>query len=200
MLFYCLLYFLPTVGYSLVHFSNFKTEPPYNVVSSVRNVPLFLSVPHKEWCAENILSWFMRNDYDSWLLRFIVKQLNLKNKGNQNSKAIPCNCFTPVHDYRLSEGYLHCVLVVIILHNGVSLHISPSIPCPIILSQYFEVSREGNIYLQEIRYWLVIIGCVDKRLISKCFRFYGLQSLLNILLLWVEILKNVTNIFSSGAI
>lgn len=34
--------FLTTEGYFLAHLSNFKTDPPYNVVTSVRNVPLSL--------------------------------------------------------------------------------------------------------------------------------------------------------------
>lgn len=39
--------FLTTEGYFLARFSNFKTESPYSVVSSVRNVLLSLSVRHK---------------------------------------------------------------------------------------------------------------------------------------------------------
>lgn len=39
--------FLTTEGYFLARFSNFKTEPPYSVVSSVRSVPLSLWVRHR---------------------------------------------------------------------------------------------------------------------------------------------------------
>lgn len=39
--------FLTTEGYFLARFSNFKTEPPYSVVSSVRSVLLSLSVRYR---------------------------------------------------------------------------------------------------------------------------------------------------------
>lgn len=114
--------FLTTEGYFLARLSNFKTESPDNVVSSVRNVPLSLSVQHKRKNGvPESPRWFMGDDCYSWLsdiatvtfqlCRFRVKRLNLKNKDNEYSSHYPLAAlllseiiYSPrVHLHRVSE-------------------------------------------------------------------------------------------------